>query len=74
MFDNTDVLALTPAGDGMSCIVAAVGAIGTGIVTLTADADMGGGVKPVIGTLEVSITAGEATNVVLTPSTPTEQP
>jgi hypothetical protein len=72
--DNTDVLALTPAGDGMSCVVAAVGAIGTAIVTLTADADMGSGVKPVIGTLEVSITAGEASNVVLTPGTPEEQP
>lgn len=72
--DNTDVLALTPAADGLSCNVVAVGVIGIGTVQVTADADLGAGVVPVIGTLEISVTAGAAAVVTLTPGTPTEQP
>lgn len=73
MTDNSDVLIVTPAGDGMSCIVAAAGPLGVGNITLTADADLGTGVVPVIGTLEVTITAGPATTVTLTPGVPLEQ-
>lgn len=72
--DNSDVLALTPAADGKSCVVAAAGPLGVGSVTLKADADMGAGVVELIGTLEVTITAGQATVVTLTPGEPTEQP
>jgi len=72
--DNTDVLALTPGGDGLSCVVAAAGPIGVGIVTLKADADLGSGVVEVVGTLEVNVTAGPATVVTLTAETPEEQP
>lgn len=72
--DNSEVLTLTPAADGLSCVVAAAGPLSTANITLTADADLGTGVKPVIGTLEVTITAGEAATVVLTPGTPSDQP
>ena len=72
--DNTDVLALTPAADGLSCTVVAVGPLGVGKVTVKADADMGAGVVPIVGTIDVTITAGQATTVVVDAGTPTEQP
>jgi hypothetical protein len=71
--DNTDVLALTPAADGLSCLVQAVGPLGTGTLTLKADADVGDGVTPIVGTLEVVITGGQATTVTLEASEPVEQ-
>lgn len=74
--DNTDVLALTPDanGLGMACLVQAVGPLGTGMVTLKADADLGSGVVELIGTLEIVVGAGTATNVTIEASTPEEQP
>lgn len=72
--DNTEVLALTPAADGLSCTVSAVGPLGTANVTLKADADLGAGVTPIFGVLEVNVTAGQATVVTLKPGAPTEQP
>lgn len=71
--DNSDVLSIVPAADGLSCEVLAVGVVGTGNVQVRADADMGVGVVPVIGILEVSITAGPASVVALTPGTAEEQ-
>ena len=72
--DNSELLSLTPSPDGLSCVVAAVGPLGTATVTLRADADMGSGVVEVLGTLEVDVGPGSATVVTLTPGTPTDQP
>jgi hypothetical protein len=72
--DNSEVLSLEPSGDGLSCVVRAMGPLGTANVTLSADADLGDGSTPVIGTIEVEVTAGAATVVELTPGTPEEQP
>lgn len=76
--DNTDVLALTPAADGLSCVVAAVGPLtGDGVpatVTMKADADLGQGVTDIISTTEFEITGGQAVTVTMDVSAPTEQP
>lgn len=72
--DNTDVLSLTPADDGLSCLVKAAGPVGLGTVTLKADADLGDGVTAILGTAEVTIKSGAAVTVELTPGTPEEQP
>lgn len=72
--DNSELLAISPSEDGMSCNVASVGPIGTATVTLSADADLGAGVRSIIGTLEVSVTTGGATEVVLTPGEASEIP
>ena len=72
--DNSEVVALTPSGDGMQCTIAAVGMIGNAMVQCTVDADLGTGVVPVIGTLDVECTAGPATVVELEPGTPSEIP
>ena len=72
--DNSDVLAIEPAVDGMSCVVKAVGPLGMGNITLKADADMGSGVVDVFGALEVRVSAGNAAVVALDAAPPTEQP
>ncbi len=71
--DNSDVLALTPAADGLSCLVQAVGPLGTGSITMKADADLGAGTTEIIGTLEVNITGGQAVTVALEPGAASEQ-
>lgn len=72
--DNPAVLALTPAADGMGCLVAAVGPLGTALVSVKADADLGAGVVELVGTLEVEVTAGQAALMAIVPGVPTEQP
>lgn len=72
--DNTQVLALTPSDDGLSCKVAAVGPLGSALVSVTADADMGEGVKAIVGTLSVNVNAGEAITIAIQPGPVTEQP
>jgi hypothetical protein len=72
--DNTDVLALTPAADGMSCKVAAVGIPGTGTVQVSADADLGSGSELLVGTGDVNVTPAPAKTIKLTPGPITDQP
>lgn len=72
--DNSEVLALTPAADGLSCLVKAVGPLGTAKVSMTADADLGAGVIDLVGVEDVTVTAGQATVVSITAGPPEEQP
>lgn len=72
--DNTDLLALTPAADGMSCLVKAVGVIGSANVQASIDADVGPGVSLVLGTAGFDIVAGQAVQVDLDVGAPAEQP
>lgn len=72
------LLSVTAAADGMSATVAAMGpttAPNASVqVSVTADVDLGAGLKPLIGTLDVSIVAGEAVQASINAGTPTEQP
>ncbi len=70
--DNTDVLSVEAAADGMSCVVKTIGPLSATapLVTFSADADLGAGVKPLIGTFTVTVTAGEAVRVEITPTGP----
>ena len=65
------------AADGMSATVKAVGPAtteGTSVqVSVQVDADLGEGIKPLIGVLDVQIVAGEAVAVSLAAGTPEEQ-
>lgn len=60
--------------DGLSAVVAAVGPVGTAQVSIKADADMGPGVREVIGTADVEVVAGEAVAAGLVGGAPIEQP
>lgn len=67
-------LVADPGGDPLKVTAHAVGPLGSALVTFTADADLGAGVVPVIGTLDFVVNPGMATTVVITAGTPVEQP
>lgn len=70
--DNTDLLRLTPSTDGMSCLVQAVGPLGSGVVTVKV-ADSSG--NPLAaGSIDVTIKSGAPTSINITPGTVEEQP
>jgi len=68
------LLAVLPAADGMSALVKAVGPLGDGRVTATADADLGDGVVPITGAADFTVTPGQATVLELAAGSPEEQP
>lgn len=72
LVDNSAVLALTPAADGLSCLVAAVGPLGSATVSVKVNDASGASLAS--GSLAVTIVGGALVNVVLTPGTPSEQP
>jgi hypothetical protein len=72
--DNSDILTLTPAADGLSCLVVSGIVPGSAKVLNSADADLGAGVALITGTLDVSVSARPATNVTLTGDSPVDVP
>lgn len=56
---NTDVATVTPSGDGLSAVIRALQA-GTASISVTVDADLGAGVRPLIGTGDIEVQAGVA--------------
>jgi hypothetical protein len=70
---NPAGLVLTPATDGLSCSIAAAGPVGTYQVTVNADADLGEGIKPLVGILDVEVIAGEAVAIGFALGAPSEQ-
>lgn len=79
VWDSVDptTVSVTPGADGMSAMVKAVGPVttaGTSVqVSVQVDADLGAGVTPLMGTLDVQIVAGQAVAVSLAAGTPEEQ-
>ena len=72
LIDNAALASLTPATDGMSCVVASLGPLGTGTVSVKV-AD-GSGNPLASGSITLTVVGGAPTNVTVTPGTPTEQP
>ncbi len=68
------ILTVAPAADGLSAVVAAVGPLGSAKVSVSGDADLGPGSAPIFGTLDVSVTQGQAVGFKIDLGTPTEQP
>lgn len=64
---NTEVLNLAAAPNGLSVALLPVGPLGAVTVTVTGDADMGTGIKPIIGSIDIQVTGGEAIAIVITP-------
>ncbi len=67
------IVTVVAAADGLSAIVAAVGPLGAAKVSVTADADLGAGVASIFGTLDVSISQGQAVGFKISTSDPVEQ-
>lgn len=72
--DNTDLVAITPSEDGMSCLVVPRGPLGTCTLSMKADTDRTDGVKAISGTADISIVAGDAVAVDLQPGLPVDIP
>lgn len=70
---DATVLSVVPAADGLSAEVVAVGPLGTSQVSVTADADLGEGVKALVGTLDVQVVASEAASIVINAGVPAVQ-
>jgi hypothetical protein len=74
VFSSSDpaVLAVTDNGDG-TCRADAVGPVGNAQLIVTADADLGEGVVPITGTLDVTVVAGMAAVINVTAGVPQAQ-
>lgn len=68
---NPTFAALTPSDDGLSCLVTfpATAAIGTSVITVTADADTGAGVSEISEECHIEV-AAQATKLVVTADDP----
>jgi hypothetical protein len=72
MVDTPTVLALSPAADGLSCLVSALGPLGDATVSVAVSDSAGNPLAS--GSIAVTIVGGAPSTVVVTPGTPTEQP
>jgi len=70
---NSDLLTLSAADDGMSAVVTAIGPLGSSVVSVKADADLGEGVTPIVGALEVLVVGGSAVTLEIKAGTPEDQ-
>lgn len=70
---DESVVRVTVSDDLLSATVVAQG-VGTATVNVNADAQIGAGVQPLIGTKEYTITAGVATVIEIPEQPVTEQP
>lgn len=61
---DPNVATVTPSADGFSAVVKAV-QTGETQVSVTVDADLGEGVRPLIGVGDIEVVAGEATVIAL---------
>ena len=67
------ILSVVQSDDGMSAEVFALGALGVTQVIVSADADLGEGVKPITGILDVTVIGGEAIGFTINTGVPEEQ-
>ena len=71
---SSDAAILTVTSDGeMGATIAAVGPIGTAQVQVTVDADLGAGVRPLTGIMDVEVVGSEAVALTIVPGEPVTQ-
>jgi len=64
------ILTVVADEDGQTATATTVGPLGTAQVSVTADADLGAGIREITGTLDVEVLAAEAVTVGITAGTP----
>jgi hypothetical protein len=67
------VVTLDVATDGLSAVAVTTGKLGSARVSVTADADLGTGVKTLSGVLDVEVKASEAVSLAVSAGTPTDK-
>lgn len=68
------VVAVEVAPDGLSATAVAQGPLGTAQISATADADLGDGIRPVTGVLDIEVRAAEAVSALVTAGAPELKP
>ena len=72
---NPEVISLVQGDTALDVVAEGVGAVGSvAQITMTADADMTDGVKPIIATLDIEIVAGDAVTAIINPGAASEIP
>lgn len=61
---------IQPAADGLSATFTTLGPVGLVQVNVSADADLGAGMKTISGTLDIQVEAGEAVSLSITAGVP----
>lgn len=59
------IVSVAPSPDGLACYIDTVG-VGTARVVLSGDADLGEGVRPIVGEIEFVVSAGGAVTLEIT--------
>lgn len=67
---SPDLGSLEVAADGMSAVLSPAGSIGSLVVQVNADADLGEGVKNILGELPVELLAGDAVSISISAGAP----
>lgn len=67
------IASVTPAADGLSAVVKATDNLGSVQISVTADADLGEGVAPITGILDLEVIGGAAATMTIVAGTPREQ-
>ncbi len=70
---DESVLVLTVSDDGLSAEAETTGKLGTAQVNVSADADLGDGVKTIAGVLDIEVKASEAVTLDISAGTPTDK-
>jgi hypothetical protein len=70
---NSELATVTEAPDGLSAEVVAVGPLGTVTISVTADADLGSGVTPLAGSLDITVVSGAAETIEISAGDPSDQ-
>jgi hypothetical protein len=68
VLDPTDLGTLAVAADGKSAVFTAASTIKTGVLRVSADADLGPGVTTISGQLDINLVSGQAVTIVITPA------
>lgn len=71
---NSSIVEVVATEDPNIFVIRATGTLGTSQVTVTADADLGDGVREILATEDITVVAAEAVNATIVFGAPREQP
>lgn len=70
---DESVLVVTASEDGLSAVAVTTGKLGRAQVNVSADADLGEGVKTITGVLDVEVRVSEAVSLAVSAGSPTDK-
>ena len=70
---DTSIMTVTPSADGLSAVATTVGPVGHVQISVTADADLGEGVRHISGVLEINVEPSGAVSAALSAGEPRDR-